>query len=288
VASPLNTRLFPLLIGTLALLDGTAHGQTGDRTICNRIFSRSFEHALINKPIGEIVAAVGKEFLGAPYEAHTLDGPGEERLVADLRSFDCVTFVENVSALSRCIKRNRLSFDAYLRELERFRYRAGAVDGYASRLHYFTEWIADNETKGIVKDITRELGGEPVRKPLDFMTSHRASYPKLAADSVYTLLREVEDTLRGRVYYHIPKSRIAAMESRIQTGDIIAMTTSVKGLDVSHTGIAVRLEDRTLHYLHAPNVHGAVRLSAETLAAHLLRFPSYTGIIVARLVEPNE
>lgn len=284
-----HLRIFPaVIIPMLVLQPRVSPAQSEDRLICNRLFSYAFEHALINKPVGELVTTIGKQFLGKPYEAHTLDDPGEEHLIANLHSFDCVTFIENVTALSRCIKQNRLSFGAYRRELQRLRYRGGSIDGYTSRLHYFTEWIADNEKKGTIKDVTRDLGGMAYRKTIGFMTSHRASYPKLSADSVYAHMQRIEDSLSARPLYYIPRARIARSQSRIRSGDLIAITTEVPGLDVSHTGIAVRLEDGSLHYMHAPNVHGAVQLSRETLEAHVKRFPSYTGIIVVRLLEPGE
>jgi hypothetical protein len=277
-----------LIIPALTLAPQISLAQTDDGLICNRLFSYAFEHALIKKPIGELIVSVGEQFVGKPYEAHTLDGPGGERLVVDLHSFDCVTLIENAAALSRCIKENRLSFDRFRSELQLLRYRGGTIAGYASRLNYFTEWIADNERKGLVKDFTKELGGTPYRKTIDFMTSHRAAYPALSEDSVYAAIRRVEDTLSGRPIYHIPRSRIARLQSKIQTGDIIAITTDLPGLDVSHTGIAVRLGDGTLHYMHAPNVHGSVLISRETLEAHVRKFPSYTGIIVVRPLEPVE
>jgi hypothetical protein len=276
------------MLPVLALASEIAFAQSEDALICNKLFSYAFEHALIKKPIGDLIVAVGGQFLGKPYEAHTLDTPGEERLVVDLHSFDCVTLVEDACALARCIKQNRLTFDTFQSELQLLRYRGGAIRGYASRLHYFTEWIADNEKKGLVKDVSKELGGAPYRKTIDFMTSHRASYPKLSEDSAYSALRSIEDTLSARAIYHIPRSQISRLQSGIRSGDIIAITTGLPGLDVSHTGIAVRTEDGTLHYMHAPNVHGIVQISRETLEAHIRKFRSYTGIIVIRPIEPGE
>ncbi len=274
----------------VALLPATTAGfaQTSDQTECNKIYSYAFEHALVNKPIGEVVRSVGERFLGKPYEAHTLDGAGEETLVADLHSFDCVTLVENAAALSRCIKGNRLSFDAYRRELQQLRYRGGVIDGYPSRLNYFTEWIADNERKGIVKDVTKEIGGVPLQKTINFMSTHRNSYPKLSSDTVFAAIKRTEDTLSMRECYRIPASRIARVESKIHSGDIIAITTKIDGLDVSHTGIAVRSDDGKLRYLHAPDVGIPVQITHETLAEHVKKFPAYTGIIVVRPVEPND
>lgn len=120
---------------------------------------------------------VGREFLGTQYEAHTLEQPGEEQLVVYLRGFDCVTFVENVLALSRCIKKQVSTFEAVENELQEIRYRKGVLDGYPSRLHYFSEWIEDNAAKGVVRNVTAELGGQSYRKTINWITRHHDAYP---------------------------------------------------------------------------------------------------------------
>ena len=261
--------------------------QPADRAICNHIFEYAFEHRLMEKPIGDIIAAIGKQFLGKPYEANTLDRNPGEVLVADLHSFDCVTFIENVLAISRCIKLGKLSFDEYRHELQLIRYRSGIVRGYASRLHYFTDWIRDNEKKRIVKDVTKDLGGEPYDKTLDFITTHRSKYPKLSVDSTFRAIHSVENELRNDSIYFIPKYKIQNLKSKIRDGDLIAFTTTVKGLDVSHTGIAILMEDGTIHLLHAPDIGRNVEISSKSLDRYLQRNVSSTGIIILRVLEPN-
>ena len=276
---------YRFLLGGLLLLTffSLAVAQNDDQPICNKIFSYAFEHKLIERPIGDVIAEIGKQFLGKPYKSNTLDQQPDERLVTNLHSFDCVTFVENVLALSLCVKSNQLSFDAYRKELQAIRYRNGAINGYTSRLHYFSDWILDNQKKGIVEDITEKLGGKPYKKMINFMSSHRALYPKLAADSTFATLTTVEDSLNRRKTYFIPKSTIP--KSAIRNGDIIAITTSRKGLDISHVGIAVRVRDGSLHYMHAPNVKGVVKITEETLVEHLKKHSEQSGIMVLRAVE---
>ena len=277
-----------LLISLLVPISGALQSQSEDKAICNRMFSFAFEHALISKPIGEVVTTVGKQFVGKPYKAHTLDEPGKEHLVVDLRGFDCVTFIENALAISRCIKENRLTFDDYRRQLQSLRYRGGVIDGYSSRLHYFTDWITDNERRGSLRNVTKELGGSPIQKKLNFMTGHRASYAGLTDDSAFARISRVEEGFGGRTLYYIPTSRIAEAQTGVRSGDIIAITTDVEGLDVSHTGIAIRTSDGSLHFLHAPDVHGQIQVTKETLEAHVRKYPSYTGIIVVRPLDPPQ
>ncbi len=260
--------------------------ENDDHLIANRIFSKAYEAKLAPKPIGEVMVFVGKQFLGAPYEAGTLDRPAAESLVVDLHTFDCVTFVENVLALARCIKEDKLSFDAYRAELERIRYRGGKLDGYPSRFHYFSEWIRENEKKKIVRDVTKSLGGKPYDKAIRFMTTHRSSYPKLQNDSTFNAIKAMEDSVAAMRLYYIPKAAIQKAIKGIKDGDIIAFTSSVEGLDISHTGIAVRVQDETVHLLHAPDVGEKVRITEEPLSTYIQRHPKQTGIMVARAEEP--
>lgn len=268
----------------LALVIAPCHlsGQQNDTLICNHLFSYAFEHKLIEKPPGEILAAIGRQFIGNPYEAHTLDRSTSEELVTDLHSFDCVTFIENALALARAVTANRLTFDAYREQLRLLRYRGGVIDGYTSRLHYFTEWIADNAAKGILRDVTQEIGGVRLKKKISFMSSHREAYPQLAADSLFGRMQSIEGALSKKEMFYIPKELIRSIDRKIHTGDVIAITTSIEGLDVTHTGIAVRIGDGTLHYMHAPNVNGTVTISAEPLWKYVGKFSMNSGIIVAR------
>jgi hypothetical protein len=258
-----------------------------DQLICNKIFSSAFEQKLIEKPIGDVITTIGQKFLDVPYVGGTLDSSGEEHLVVNLRGFDCVTLIENVLAFSRAVKSNTLSFDAYKQQLQSIRYRDGIIKGYASRLNYFSEWIADNQMKNIVIDIAKDLGGVPYRKTISFMSEHRKSYWQLAPDSVYEAIKKTERRLSAAPLYYIPKKNIASIEAKINNGDIIAITTSIKGLDISHTGIAFRSNDGSLHLLHAPDANGIVHITTETLSKHLLSHKTQTGIMVMRPLDPT-
>jgi hypothetical protein len=241
------------------------------------------EQRLDTLPIGEIVARLGETFVGTTYTPNALDIDGPERLVINLRELDCVTFVENTLAMARTIKAGAYDFDTYRRELARIRYRDGIIDGYPSRLHYFSDWIANNQEKGIVRDITRELGGVEDTEPIDFMSTHTDSYRHLSDPANLEEIRRIEAELSTRPRYYIPENRIADVAPRIQNGDIIAATSTVKGLDVAHTGIALWVDGR-LHLLHAPLVGKSVEISELPLAERILDIRGQDGIMVARPV----
>jgi hypothetical protein len=74
---------------------------------------------------------------------------------------------------------------------------------------------------------------------------------------------------------------LAVKEDQLQNGDIIALATSIEGLDVTHTGFALRADDRRIHLLHASS-SGAVEISALPLVEYLKKIKSNTGVIIAR------
>lgn len=232
--------------------------------------------------LGDMLVALGRRFVGHPYTPQTLELPGPERVVINLREFDCVTYVESVLALGRVIRERRTDFEAFAAELQRIRYRDGELDGYVSRLHYFSEWIADNAELGLLRDITAGLGGRAVDEPIDFMSTHADAYPLLENNPErIEEIREIEGRLSTRSRTYIPREQIEDVEAGIRNGDIIAATSSVAGLDVAHTGFAIWRGGR-LHLMHAPLVGKVLEISDQPLATRIQRIDGQDGIMVAR------
>jgi hypothetical protein len=230
---------------------------------------------------------VGKSFIGTDYVSHTLEVDGDERLVINLTGLDCNTFLEYALVFSRNIKQGKTTFDDYKNELMLMRYRGGKIDKYPSRLHYFTDWIYDNEKKGIIKNITEEIGGEKFEMNLSFMSDHPQYYKHLKENHEFIpLIKQQEEEINNRKYYFIPQEKIAEIENEIKDGDLLAFTSTVKGLDVNHVGIAVRLDDGRIHVLHAPNVGFQVEITKQPLAEYVMEIEKDSGIIVARALEP--
>ncbi|MEE9450511.1 MAG: N-acetylmuramoyl-L-alanine amidase-like domain-containing protein, partial [Ignavibacteriaceae bacterium] len=219
----------------------------------------------------------------------TLEVNDEEKLVINLSGLDCNTFVENVLVLSRCIKQGKTSFDDFKAELTLIRYRDGKIDQYPSRLHYFTDWIFNNEEKIIVKNITEEIDGEKFEMNLSFMSSHPEYYKHLKATPGFIpLIKKQEEEINKREHYFIPQEKIAAIEPEIKSGDLLAFTTTIKGLDVNHVGIAVKMKDDRIHVLHAPNVGYKVQISKLPLAEYVYKIEKDSGVIVVSVLEPAE
>lgn len=258
-----------------------------DVEICNAKFNLAVDKSLSNKPINEVIVEIGKSFLETEYIAHTLEKEGDEQLVINLTGLDCTTFLENALTLSRCIKKNKTSFEDYKNELTFVRYRDGKIDKYPSRLHYFSDWISNNQLKGIVKDITEEIGGKPIKFNLNFMSENPMYYKQLKENPEFIpIIKKQEVEVNLRQYYYIPENDIDKIESKIQTGDLIALTTPEKGLDIGHVGIAIRMDDGRIHFLHAPLVGSKVQITESSLSDYVIKNKKRNGIIVLRVQEP--
>jgi len=257
--------------------------QPEDRSIYDDFVRSLCKEGEGTRAVGESMLDVGKYFLGFPYVSHTLEREGRETLVINLRGFDCFTFVENVIALAGLIRKDKSHFRGYAAQLKDIRYRHGISEGYSSRLHYFSDWLYDNEKKGILKNVTRRAGGEPLRKKFNFMTRHRESYPALSMEKSYREMTAIEKRLSGRLLHHIPKAAIGKLGDAVENGDLIAISTGIEGLDIVHVGLAVRLR-KGLHLLHASEIEKKVVISDVTLHQYLSRRKMMTGIMVGRAI----
>lgn len=245
------------------------------------------EENLHERPIGEIMQAVGERFLASPYIAGSLDKPEEEILIVSLTGFDCVLFIESALALARGIAVEDYSYDTFAHHILDQRYRNGKMNGYCSRLHYFSEWIANNEARGTVKNISQGLGGKKLDTQLTFMSEHRDAYPRFATnDSLFQGIEDMEARLADLEIYYIPQDRIRSVYDQLQAGDIIATATDIGGLDVTHSGLVYANEDGSKGFLHA-STSGGVKVSPD-LQAYVQNNKSQIGIVVARPLDPRK
>ena len=276
----------PLTWGMSALTTETALGMllqvSTDEEICRKKFEIAVAAGLAHEPIGDVVVEIGRSFLGTPYLANALEVPGEERLVVNMSGLDCVSFYENALVLARCIKKGVTTFEEYKKQLQLIRYRGGVIDGYASRLHYTSDYIFDNDKRGIWKDITADIGGVPFKKVVNFMSTHPDAYRQIReGDGVLEKIAAMEAEINARTTYYVPKKKAASVMPKLRNGDILGFTTSIEGLDTSHTGILVKEHGRS-QVLHAPLAGKMVVLSESSLPEYLERNKKMTGFIAAR------
>lgn len=244
------------------------------------------------------------QLIHIPYVAATLEVHPEERLTINLTQLDCTTLIENVLAMSLATRRGDGSFECFCHWLRTIRYRHGEIDGYASRNHYFTQWVKSNTQLGIVS----ELQGEDVpehypflstrKTDLHFMTSNPSKYPLLKKEkmegkniepgSQTSFIRQYEEEYNGKPIRYIPKRLLNQGKEKLGTirdGDIVALVTNKDGLDVTHLGLAVWGQDGLLHLLNASSIYHKVLIDPTPLYQYLNKRNYLLGIRVIREVE---
>jgi hypothetical protein len=251
-----------------------------DQAELNQTLRTAQQDKLATQPFGTVVQAIARQYLGARYQAGLLDQSPTEHLFVSFQKFDCVLFVESMLALARTVVQPNLSSN-FPQQIEVQRYRSGHLKDYCSRLHYFSDWIADNERRGLVRNVTLASGGIPFSKPLNFMSQHRSSYPQLKnSEAEFSCIKAAENSLALAKRYYIPTAKISGVYPTLQAGDIVAIATAVPGLDVTHTGLLERRADGGVGMIHASPAGAVAR--AKDLQTYVRRVPDAIGIIVVR------
>lgn len=272
-----------ILFGSLFCCAGTfiscAQGTQSDKGIFESYLNSV---QTVDKLCSDILMdETAKFFLGVPYVGKTLEYE-PERLIVNLREMDCMTFVENVLALAEASASGTPSWQTYLEKLQQIRYRDGKIEDYTSRLHYTSDWIYENEKKGLIADITKEIGGVPLAMDVSFVSTHPESYMQLQSHPEYiAVMAKKEKEINSRQYYYIPKEEIDKQEAQIRTGDIVCFVTSIKGLDISHVGI-VHKEGDKMTFIHASSGKKRVIINEESLQDYVLGIKKSKGIMVLR------
>ncbi len=234
--------------------------------------------------VGDAVCAFGMEFLDKPYKGGTLEG-NPEMLTINLDEFDCTTFMETVAALALTSQSDHYSWKDFAETLQGLRYRNETPDGYASRLHYFSDWVITNSHRGVLRETTSSIPTHDSQiKTLDFMSRNRNLYPALADSAEFQKLKDAEMGYRSHRTDYVKSARIYAkpVANALKSGDIIAFTTKTQGLDVSHVGIIVVEKDGP-HLLHASSKAGKVVLEPQPIAEYLKKNHHITGFRIIRL-----
>ncbi len=256
----------------------------------NRLISLAKTNDWKSLPIGQRTAAVGEALVGTRYKHFTLEIDNRiEAPSVNFTGMDCWTFFEISLAFARMLDEPEANWspETMLHYVELDRYRSGECNGdYLSRLHYLEDWLYDNNHRGLVSDLTRQLGGVTVPHSAREMSVGWRHYRYLEANhSLLGPLGRMEADVSSRPLYQIPKGRVGRIESKLQSGDIIGIISHDRGglYSTSHVGLALRTSDGTLHFMHAssPSNYGKVVVDAR-LSKYLARYGSDTGILVAR------
>lgn len=210
---------------------------------------------------GVKIEFLSESFLGTPYAENTLGGGNDQReqLTVDLSGLDCFTYIDYVESL-----RLSGSFGEFKENLAKIRYKDDAVQ-WEKRKHFFSDWVSGEDKNA--EDVTGEVGGDAtltITKELNRKTDGSLWLPGLEA-----VKRDVS---------YIPSQKInSQILQRIKTGDYLGIYSDKDGLDVSHTGIAVR-KSGGIYLRHASLVHEKVL--DEKLAVYIKNKP---GLLVYRV-----
>lgn len=238
----------------------------------------------------EGVIEVAKSYIGVPYVAGTLETEGKERLIIREDGMDCTTFVELTIARWLTMQNSGITFEEQVQQL---RYRKGTINGYLSRLHYFTDWVAENSHRGIWYELLPK-DASPIwytdTLNLSFMSEHPQSYSYLKSNTwAVDSIRIIEQKYSHYPIHYIGKEhlKLTPKELPIQNGDILALVTTIDGLDVTHLGFAV-WKDTTLHLMHASMTHNKVVIDERPLYEYLKTRKNCPGVRVVRLVNEKK
>src|SRR5436190_11378762 len=221
----------------------------------NRLVSKAKAGNWQALPIGERTAAVGQALVGTRYKHFTLEIDNRiEAPSANFQGMDCWTFFEIALGFARMLGEPEANWspERLLHYIELDRYRGGECTGeYLSRLHYLEDWLYDNDRRGLVEDLTRDLGGTSVSHSAREMTVGWRHYRYLAANrSLLGPLARMEANVSSRSLYEIPKSRVAKIEPKLRSGDIIGIICGGGNGSIStrNWGFALGTSAGVLHF----------------------------------------
>jgi hypothetical protein len=162
------------------------------------------------------------------------------------------------------LKTGGLSPKNLLDEIAFIRYRGGKPGDYSTRLHYTTDWFADNETKHVVKVLSDLPGSKYITQRVGYMSAHPKESPQLVANpALISKIKSSEDAINKRSMKFVPMDKIAAIEAQLKTGDIVAICTRLRGLDVVHTGLVIRTTDGVAHFMDASSKKSKMKVVLE-------------------------
>ncbi|WP_438267849.1 DUF1460 domain-containing protein [Lonsdalea iberica] len=222
----LSLLFISLLVTSCSSADAEKYQTVIDTTTASKV-----NHIIETKVIpnfgklhGELVSDVSSGFLNTPYQGGTLIGSSDtpESLVANFNGVDCFTLIDYVEALTR--SRNKHTF---LINLAKTRYIDGKVR-YLSRRHFFSDWFATQPYNA--RDVTTLISPY-------YLTEEKQLNRKPDGGEYIQGLGIIP-----RKINYIPGNAINDDVLRqLRNGDYVGVYSPLKGLDVSHTGIVIKV-----------------------------------------------
>jgi len=260
------------------------------QSVFDRLVTQAERYNWRALPLGERTVAVGLALLGTTYKNFSLEIDDHvEAPSVDLVGVDCWTYFEIALGFARMLELKETGYTQQdlLAMIELDRYRGGHCNGvFTSRLHFLEDWMYDNERRGLVRNLTRSLGGVPMRgRYLDEMSAHWWNWRYMRNNPALVFqIRQIENRVASRTVYHIPKERVPRIESVIQNGDVICISGSGPEGFTEHVGLAYRDSRGVLRFMHASKDEHRVIIDVP-LHSYLYRYRKFAGIMVVRPLE---
>ncbi|WBA56741.1 MULTISPECIES: N-acetylmuramoyl-L-alanine amidase-like domain-containing protein [Providencia] len=222
---------------------------------------KDIQHNIKGLDSEQRVKLITAMFLGTPYNDRTLNSHDSEKesLVVNLKSMDCMTFIEYTEALKQSD-----NYDDFISNLKKTRYREENI-AYITRRHFFTDWLLAADEA--MSDMTQEISPHTIQV-------HKHLNQK---GNGQLLIQGLPVT--SRTISYIPTQYIdEAVLKKLQTGDYIGIYSNKPELDVSHVGIAIR-EGNKIYFRNA----SSLKLNLKVVDVELNRYlQDKVGIIVIR------
>ena len=260
--------------------------------VFDRILARALEGKWSTLPIGDAMGRIAKEFEGTPYVGFTLELSKDREVCAvNLTGLDCVTFFEDTLGFARMLKKGGRTPTDLLAEVTFTRYRGGVLGDFATRLHYTTDWLADNEAKKVVKILAPDFpGAAPFTQKVGIMSEKPQNYRQLGAHpELIPKIKNHEDQINGRAMKFIPMDKLSGVEPLLKTGDIVGVCTTEAGIDIAHTGLVFRDDAGVPHFMDASSSRSKMKVTIEPgpISGALKWSTKLTGAMFARPLEPQ-
>lgn len=227
-----------------------------------------------------------RSFQGVPYGSGGR-GSRKGQTLVNVEEMDCLTFVENFLALyftRRTVARSNTAMTdedilaAFVRKMNHIRYYRAINCEWEDRLFYFTQAMWQLQQYDVVTDVA-SINGEPYRKRIHYVSSHRDKYPGIR-NWAQVLRLEQELSAARRFYY--PLDAYDRYREVAQPGDIIAFASTVDGLDISHVGFIDLDKDGELLITHSSSITKQLEVE-QNLCQYLTRRMAIEGFFIYRV-----
>lgn len=226
------------------------------------------------------------DFEGVRYGSGGAGCPADKTLI-NVTEMNCVTFVENVLAMTMTLQylgENQILyisdedlFQIFVKHLNFIRYYTDQPTNYwEDRIHYHTDQLRKLAYYGYLFDLGR-INGVPYNKEINYLSRNRSKFPGFR---LWNQIQKIEKELTAYPKYYYPLDMLHCYEEIAKDGDIVALTTDIEGLEVSHTGF-ITVKDGVLYFTHASLKKRKVVVE-EPFRTYLSTRTSITGIMAFR------